>query len=271
MRRILTPLLVTLVPAAVLGACTYFRAPAPYRPPPSYRTDYPTDSATLAIGEHLFARDCAFCHGSDARGTDRAPDLTVEPNGPALTDFMLRTGRMPIDDPDAPSRRRPSPYDEREIDAIVAYLDRIIGQPGPAIPNVDPAAGDLAQGQAVYSENCAACHASTGIGGAMLADEDGHRTGVHIPGLSAADSEDVAQAVRTGPGAMPRFGEGVISDQELNSLARYVQHLHQPDDRGGWPIGRIGPVAEGAAGWILGLGVLALFIRWVGTKRGKLR
>jgi ubiquinol-cytochrome c reductase cytochrome c subunit len=264
-------LVATLLPAIALGACTYLREPSPYRPPPSYRTEFPTDVGTRAAGRRLYQRDCAFCHGSEAQGTDQGPDLTTGANGPALTDFMLRTGRMPIADPDEPTRRRPPRYDEREIDAMVAFLDRSIGQEGPGIPVVDPSAGDTSRGQAIYQENCAACHATTGIGGAMLNQHDGSTSGVHIPGLEQSDPTDVAAAVRTGPGAMPRFGPGVVEDDSLDDLTRYVEYLHDPNDRGGWPVGRIGPVAEGAIGWVLGLGAVIAFIRWVGTKRGELR
>jgi ubiquinol-cytochrome c reductase cytochrome c subunit len=262
---------VTLVPAIALGACTYFREPDPYRPSPTYRTEYPTDAGTRAVGQRVYQRDCAFCHGDEAQGTSQGPDLTTGANGPALTDFMVRTGRMPIADADESTRRRTPRYDEREIDALVAYLDREIGQTGPGIPSVDPAAGDTAAGQAVYQEDCAACHATTGIGGAMLSQRDAETSGVYIPDLSRSDPTDVAEAVRTGPGAMPRFGPGVVEDGELDDLSRYVEYLQEPDDRGGWPIGRVGPVIEGAVGWVLGLGLVLLFVRWVGTKRGELR
>jgi hypothetical protein len=35
-------------------------------------------------------------------------------------------------------------------------------------------------------------------------------------------------------------------------------------------VGRVGPVIEGAIGWIVGLGLLVIFVRWIGTKRGEL-
>jgi ubiquinol-cytochrome c reductase cytochrome c subunit len=176
---------------------------------------------------------------------------------------------MPIDDPDEPIRPRDTPYDDEEIAALVAYIDEEFDQPGPAIPDVVAADGGLAQGRDVYEQQCAACHATTGIGGAMLLQRDGRTTGIVIPDLAASGPVDVGEAVRTGPGAMPVFGPGVVSNDELDSLARYVDYLREPDDRGGAPIGRIGPVAEGAVGWVVGLGILLWFIRWVGTKRGE--
>jgi ubiquinol-cytochrome c reductase cytochrome c subunit len=259
-------LLVALVPAVVAGACSYFDEPEPYRPPAYYAAE---DAEARALGQRLYQRDCSFCHGSQAEGTDRGPDLISGANGPALVDFMLRTGRMPIDDPDEPVRHGPSRYTEEEIAAIVAYLDDAVGQPGPHIPELDLEGADLGEGRALYQEHCSACHATTGIGGAMIAHRDGDQTGIAIPSLAESTPVEIAEAVRTGPGAMPPFGPGLVDDDQLNSLVRYVTYLQDPDDRGGFPIGRVGPVVEGAIGWVLGLGVLILFIRWVGTKRGE--
>ena len=103
----------------------------------------------------------------------------------------------------------------------------------------------------------------------MLAQRGGETAGIVIPSLDSATPTVVGEAVRTGPGAMPAFGPGVVNADGLDAIAGYVDYLKSPDDRGGAPIGRIGPVAEGAVGWVLGLGSLVLFIRWVGTKRGE--
>jgi ubiquinol-cytochrome c reductase cytochrome c subunit len=259
-------LAIGVLAAGVGGACAYVDEPDPYRPPAYYPR---ADAEAVALGGTLYRRDCSFCHGNEAQGTSNGPDLVAHPNGPALTDFMLRTGRMPIDDPEDPVRRGTSPYNQEEIEALVVYLDQEYDQPGPDVPRLGPAAGDVAQGQALYQRHCAACHATTGIGGAMLQRTDGGTEGVHIPDLAESPPVEVGEAVRTGPGAMPPFGRGVIRDEELDALVRYVDYLREPDDRGGAPIGRIGPVAEGAVGWLVGLGALLLFARWVGTKRGE--
>jgi ubiquinol-cytochrome c reductase cytochrome c subunit len=261
-------LLVTLLPALVAGACSYFEQPEPYRPPASYT---PPDAEALALGQRLYQRDCSFCHGDEGGGTSNGPDLVTGENGPALTDFMLRTGRMPIGERDERVRPRDTPYDDDEIVALVGYIDEAFDQQGPGIPVVDAAAGGLPEGRDLYQEHCAACHATTGIGGAMLAQRGGETAGIVIPSLYSTNPREVGEAVRTGPGAMPVFGPGVINADGLDATARYVEYLKSPDDRGGAPIGRIGPVAEGAVGWALGLGSLVLFIRWVGTKRGERR
>ena len=271
MRRGLAPLLLVLATVAVAG-CGYLKREAdPYRPPVYYG---PAQEAAAGVdpGQHLYLRDCAFCHGSDGKGTSQGPDLTVETNGGALTDFVLRTGRMPISAPVEQMSPREPVYSEQEIDAITAYVVRQFRAPGPPVPHIDLSKGDLAEGQEVYQEHCGACHAPTGVGGAMLIhpkDDPDKLRGITIPDFERSSVLAVAEAVRTGPGSMPVFGERAISEHELESLLRYMRYLKDPKDEGGAPIGRIGPVVEGAVGWLLGLGLLVLVIRWIGTKAGE--
>ena len=94
-------------------------------------------------------------------------------------------------------------------------------------------------------------------------------SGVTAPPILESTPQQVAEAIRTGPGAMPVFGEGFISDEELGLVVSYVQYLPRPKDEGGAPIGRIGPVVEGAVGWLVGIVLLLLFTRWIGTKMGE--
>jgi ubiquinol-cytochrome c reductase cytochrome c subunit len=64
---------------------------------------------------------------------------------------------------------------------------------------------------------------------------------------------------------MPVFAEGTLSDTEMDAVVAYVNYLQNPEDRGGTGIGRVGPVAEGAVGWVLGLGLLLVVVAWIGT------
>ncbi len=212
-------------------------------------------------------------HDNDGTGTERAPDVITGTNGPALHDFMLRTGRMPIEDAMEETERGDPVYSDEEIDAIVTYMQSAFPARGPEIPDIDPHEGDLAQGQQLYQQHCAACHATTGIAGAMLTQRDregvGGTTGIIIAPIDRSTPVEIAEAVRTGPGTMPVFGPELVSDEELDSLVRYTLYLRDPADPGGAPIGHVGPVVEGAVGWALGLGTLVLVVRWVGTKTGQ--
>ena len=272
MRRAVPPLLLLM---ATVAGCSYFGDEAkPYRPPVYYG---PSEAAAggdpVDLGRHLYLRDCSYCHGNEGEGTTQGPDLTDETNGGALTDFVLRTGRMPVEAPVDQMEPGEPVYNESEIDAIVEYVTTQFRAPGPPVLHVDLAKGEIAEGQQVYQEHCAACHSTTGIGGAMLIhpDEDEPRKtrGIVIPDFGSSGAQAVAEAVRTGPGSMPVFGTRAISDHELESLLRYMHYLKDPADEGGAPIGRVGPVVEGAVGWLVGLGLLVLVIRWIGTKAGE--
>jgi len=61
---------------------------------------------------------------------------------------------------------------------------------------------------------------------------------------------------------MPAFPPSVISDEQLNSIVKYVTFVQHPPSPGGTPLGYYGPVAEGFAGWI-GVLVLVIFTIWI--------
>ncbi|MDP9072456.1 MAG: c-type cytochrome [Actinomycetota bacterium] len=205
-------------------------------------------------GEFLYLRDCAVCHGERGQGTPRGQSLADV--GPAEVDYALSTGRMPIPDPDAPRERRSPAYDAAEIDAIVDYMRPFIAAE-PEIPSVAPAQGDLGEGGRLYRALCAACHQWAGEGGALLG-------GIESPPLDESTPEQIAEAIRTGPVNMPAF---VLSDRQVNSIARYVLELQDPEDRGGHGLWHFGPLPEGAVAWVFGLGTVLLACLWIGTRK----
>jgi ubiquinol-cytochrome c reductase cytochrome c subunit len=208
----------------------------------------------LARGRVLYAQGCASCHGEDLRGRpDMGPSLRGA--GAAAADFYLSTGRMPLADPtDEPERTQPA-YSRPDIDALVAFVGSF---GGPAIPRVDPARGDLAKGMEAYTEHCAGCHQIVGRGGIV--------TGAAVPALDDATPTQLAEAVRVGPYLMPPFSERQLDQATLNSIARYVQSVRHPPDRGGWGIGNLGPIPEGMVAWLLAGAVLLLVARLIGER-----
>jgi ubiquinol-cytochrome c reductase cytochrome c subunit len=215
----------------------------------------------------VFLRDCATCHGADARGTRLGPDLRGA--GAAQVDFQIATGRMPVPTGDAsehqqrPSAglaqaRRTPKYDATTRRALTDYVVALAGGDGPAIPRLRAGAGDLAMGGTTFRLQCAACHAWSGDGGALLQRE--------APSTHPATPLEIAEAVRAGPGNMPEFGRAAVSDAQLQSLVRYVRYLDHADDRGGSPLWHLGPLAEGAVAIVVGLGLLVLAVRWIGTR-----
>lgn len=205
----------------------------------------------------VFLSDCAVCHGNDARGTPNGPDLRGF--GRASLDYELSTGRMPLPSPDAKVVRRAPRYPADLRDALVTYVFDLAGGGGPDVPVLDKTNVDVAQGGELFRLNCAACHAWSGRGGALLARE--------APSTHPATPLQTAEAIRVGPGMMPAFGEAAIAQSQLDDVVAYVQYIRHPRNRGGYRLWFIGPLAEGGVAWIIGLGVLLLFVRWIGTAR----
>jgi ubiquinol-cytochrome c reductase cytochrome c subunit len=227
--------------------------------------DEPTaeEAELLARGRELYVTGCSSCHGPDGGGED-APDgsargPSLESAGEATAYYYLATGRMPLaNSEEQPIRKEPA-YDEDEIEALVAYVAALGDGEGPRLPDLDLEGADLAQGGEIFRGNCQACHSASGSGGALS-------YGDAAPRLAPAEPLEIGAAVRAGPGEMPVFGPETISDNQLNDLVRYVDYLDDPDDPGGVPIGRTGPIPEGFVAWLVGMITLLVLVGWIGTR-----
>jgi ubiquinol-cytochrome c reductase cytochrome c subunit len=230
----------------------------------------PENEASLGLqelGEQLYAGNCSSCHGIGGEGvTSQAPRRgagDIQGFGPSLrgvgalaADFYLRTGYMPLRRSDEqPQRSRPQ-FSEREIRALVDYVDSLGG--GPPVPEPDPAAGSLAEGLRLFTEHCAGCH--------QVVAQGGIAPGARVPPLENSTPTQVAEAVRIGPYVMPRFSEKDISDSELDSIVRYVEYAKHPTDRGGWGIGNLGPVPEGMVTWLAAATFFLAFCMLIGQR-----
>ena len=207
-------------------------------------------------GEALYLQSCAACHGEAGVGSADGPSLNGV--GAASADFMLRTGRMPLSAPDAPVVAREPVFDDQQIRALVDYIAGLGG--GPAIPDVQVTGADPAVGRDLFITSCAACH-GPGAGG------DSVGGGFVAPPLFGAEPVIVGEAIRTGPGAMPVFGEGQISDDGLDDIAAYLTYLEEEGAPGGATLGGSGPVVEGYVAWLAGIGLLLLAVRQI--ERGR--
>jgi len=210
--------------------------------------------ALLERGRSLFVTSCAACHGINAQGIHgRGPSLHGV--GASAADFYLQTGRMPLPSPRVQPQRTKPAFPQPQIRALVAYVASFGGA---SIPVVRPAQGSLPEGQNLFALNCAGCHTIQGQGGIV--------TGAIVPSLDRSTPTQVAEAIRVGPYVMPRFGEGELSNAQIDSIARYVRSTQHPEDRGGWGIGRIGPIPEGMVAWLLAAASLLLIARLIGER-----
>jgi len=217
----------------------------------------PGDAGTgdPVAGQELYRASCAGCHGQDGEGTQLGPALIGV--GEASADFYLQTGRMPLGQEQEQAEPGPRAFSQEDIADLVAYVGSL-GE-GPEIPEVGP--GDLRLGQELYLQNCAACHGASGAGFTQVG-------GRYAPSLLDSDPTRIAEAVRVGPLLMPAYPEEVLDSREVDSIVTYVEQLQALDDRGGWGLGRIGPVTETLVAFA-GLGVLLIVLRLVGKRAGR--
>jgi ubiquinol-cytochrome c reductase cytochrome c subunit len=138
-----------------------------------------------------------------------------------------------------------SPADEASIVRYVAAAS-----PGPPIPSV-VTSGDKVRGRLLFQQNCQHCHGVDGSGGAI--------GGINwAPSLSNATVTQVAEAIRIGPGEMPRFGDRQIDQTDLNDIATFISAQRGAANFTGLPIAAGGTVPAGMYGWIAA-GILSLF------------
>jgi ubiquinol-cytochrome c reductase cytochrome c subunit len=219
-------------------------------------------SSYIPPGRILFEENCSSCHGTEAAGSSIAPNL--QGLGAGTIDFWLSTGRMPLANPTESAIRKPLRFSQTQILQIVAFVNSIYPATSGniAIPSVNLSGASLSNGENLFVLNCAACHTILGTGDA-IADNN------YAPSLHQATAYQIVEAMRTGPGNMPRFGPGTLSDQQVTDIVSYVRgDIQRPDNHGGIGLGGIGPVAEGFVGLLIGVGSLMLVAYWLGDRSG---
>jgi ubiquinol-cytochrome c reductase cytochrome c subunit len=226
---------------------------------------YSTPSKKLEkLGQALFLENCASCHGTQANGVPASgvpgayPDLVGL--GPATIDFWVSSGRMPAKNTrlvEAP-RKQPALTPAQAV-AIAAWVNSL--DPSyPYIPTPHLKKANVAEGAAIFALNCAACHTIEGDGDALASS-------TFSPSLRHIPAYQVVEAIRTGPGNMPRF-TGNLSDKQVNDVTEYVTtEIQHPDNPGGFGLGGLGPVAEGFVALLIGVGLLVLICYWIGERQ----
>ena len=224
---------------------------------PAAGTQSPAPAPSAAQVRTTYLADCATCHGANGAGTPRGPSVLT--SGRAGVDFYLSTGRMPLGSPQQAVQRHPPRYDAPTIAALIDYISSLPGFTGPDIPIVDTKNADLGQGGSLYRLNCAACHAWSGRGGALL-----HR---EAPALGQATPTQIVEAMLVGPGNMPKFGPPAVTPEQRNDIAAYTQTIaRHPNDAGGFPLWHLGPLPEGAVALFAGVALLLVLARYIGTR-----
>jgi cytochrome c oxidase cbb3-type subunit 3 len=121
------------------------------------------NAAAVKEGASLFRANCSPCHGLNAQGGGRGPDLTSGRWTHGSTDDgIFRTISQGVPGTDMPANG----FEDSEIRAIVAYLRSL------APPRQITMPGDAAKGKNIFfgDVGCSICHMVRGVGGVLGPD-----------------------------------------------------------------------------------------------------
>jgi len=121
------------------------------------------DPAAIKEGASLFRANCSPCHGLNASGGGRGPDLRTGDWVHGGSDAAIfRTINDGVPGTEMPA----NPFEDSEIWALVAFLRSV------SSGAKTPVSGDAARGERLYwgKSNCAQCHMVKGRGGRLGPD-----------------------------------------------------------------------------------------------------
>ena len=220
-------------------------------------------------GKALFQSNCASCHGLNAEGNEAEVGGDLKAFGPSLVGsgaaavhFQMETGRMPLASAGVQAPRvNKVKFEETEIEAIAAYVASL--GPGPARPDEEwldwEGQGDAGRGGTIYRSNCAMCHSSAAVGGALT-------RGKYAPTLAGVEEVHIYEAMLTGPQNMPVFNDMNLTPEDKRDVIAYVKQMQETGNPGGLGLGGYGPASEGMFAWIFGLGIMIGAAVWLGQK-----
>ena len=216
-----------------------------------------SSAAARSRSKRVARCSCRTVPAATASAVRAAPmDRPLIGVGAASVDFQVGTGRMPLAAPGAQAPDKAVTFTDEQIAAMAAYVATL--GPGPAIPTEEQLAyedADLTEGGELFRTNCSQCHNFAGEGGLSPT--------ASTPKITGTSPKHIYEAMLTGPQSMPVFGDGTISSEEKRAIIRYIRELDQEPNPGGFGLGRIGPVAEGAVIWIVGIGALIFLAIWL--------
>ncbi|MEX0347777.1 MAG: cytochrome-c oxidase, cbb3-type subunit III [Rhizobiaceae bacterium] len=186
------------------------------------RSDDQLNRFALAGGASLFKVHCSQCHGSGAAGSPGYPNLNDDDwiwGGDVASIYTtIKHGVRDESDDDTRYSEMPAfgtdeVLEDTEIASIAEYVLKISGQ--------EFDAAQATSGEALFVDNCAACHGETGLGDR----EQGAPNLADAISLYGADrAKLIAQMNQPKHGVMPAWGSR-LTEAGIKQLAIYVHGL----------------------------------------------
>ncbi len=183
-----------------------------------------TKAANRLVAKAAFEGACASCHGLDARGSERGPDLVSRPEVVRKTDAELL--KILTDGKTAAGMPSFASYAPAKLSALVAYLRSLQGR-----SKMVPLPGEPARGKTLFfgKAKCAECHMVGGQGGFFGQDLTSYAT--------RRGADDIRAAIVTPNSDLdPRHGLATVllaDSTTLSGMARnednFSLQLQTPD------------------------------------------
>lgn len=160
----------------LLGVCIFFAMHAQPALAQGMNNPQPQQGQQTQEAPRQFKQTCSLCHGSDGRGTDRAPTMVNSAHLQGLSDGDIATiiqkgkGRMPA-----------FPLPAADIATLVRFLRTLN-----TTTSSTPVAGDPKAGEQIFlgSGQCATCHVARGRGSSNGPDLSGVARRMTLPQMT---------------------------------------------------------------------------------------
>jgi ubiquinol-cytochrome c reductase cytochrome c subunit len=95
--------------------------------------------------------------------------------------------------------------------------------------------------------------------------------GGYAPKIRGVEPKYIYEAMLTGPQSMPSFSNDNLTPDQKRDVIAYLESLEEDPEYGGFGLGGLGPVTEGLAAWLVGIGLLVGAAAWIAahTTRSK--
>jgi cytochrome c oxidase cbb3-type subunit 3 len=203
--------------------------------PPDYPERPPAPPEQLAHGQQLFSGNCSFCHGSDARGGEKGPNLV---RAQVVLDDHHGELITPIVQNGIPAQGMPKfALSEADIADVAAWLHNQPLSDRGTPSSLDILVGNAQEGETFFNGagHCTQCHSVTGdlagIGGTyepktiqnLIVSGGGGRTFGRRSARSAPPPKVPLPTVTV------TFPSGQIVKGELDHISAFVVALREPD------------------------------------------